>query len=191
MYRETAFPILRPRRVSGKGFPETTFVFSYFRAFVMKKSGPSDPFGARCFAPRPEEPCAGRRFWTFHFPLSAKRYLRKERACKPGSVEGDHLSVLARRRAALAALPGRSAGSFNPPLFGLAPGGVCQASASRRSWWSLAPPFQLSCLKEQGFLFCGTFLIPTSGTVAVGNHLALRSPDFPPRLLGAITRLAL
>jgi len=158
--------------------------------------------------------------------------------------------------------PGRSAGSFDPPLFGLAPGGVYQASASRRSWWSLTPPFQLShaprvlgagfwvlagalptdtplrakhlrtdlaqspppCTanasplqphcgnwqpntghltpitrEARGFLFCGTFRIPNdlpiaigtpSGTVAAGNHLALWSPDFPPRFLGAITRLA-
>ncbi len=35
LYRETPFPILRPRRVSGKGFPETTSVFSYLRDFVL------------------------------------------------------------------------------------------------------------------------------------------------------------
>jgi len=27
------------------------------------------------------------------------------------------------------------------PLFGLAPGGVCPADASRRRWWALTPPF--------------------------------------------------
>ena len=41
-------------------------------------------------------------------------------------------------------LPEGSAGSFNPFLFGLAPGGACQASESPRSWWSLTPPFQLN-----------------------------------------------
>ena len=104
--------------------------------------------------------------------------------------------------AAHAATPGRSAGSFSPPLFGLAPGGVYQASASRRSWWSLTPPFQLSRTEDGtgvnsksisrswGFLFCGTIPSPTSGPVAAGNHLALWSPDFPLRSLGAITQLA-
>ncbi len=66
-----------------------------------------------------------------------------------------------RCRGAFAATPGRSAGNFNPPLFGLAPGGVYQASASRRSWWSLTPPFQLSSAKTRGgFSFLWHFPYP-------------------------------
>ena len=104
-----------------------------------------------------------------------------ERACKPGFVEDDHLSTHTHCCAALAAIPGRSAGSIDPPLFGLAPGGVYQASVSRRSWWSLTPPFQLSCALSEGFSFLWHFPYLINETVAASNHLALWSPDFPPQ----------
>ena len=41
-----------------------------------------------------------------------------------------------------------------------------------------------------GFSFLWHFPYPVNRTVAASNHLALRSPDFPPRFLGAITQLA-
>ena len=43
---------------------------------------------------------------------------------------------------------------------------------------------------RHGFSFLWHFPYPRYRTVAVSNHLALRSPDFPLRFLGAITRLA-
>ena len=76
--------------------------------------------------------------------------------------------------------PGRSAGSFSPPLFGLAPGRVYQASASRRSWWSLTPPFQLSTACAEGFLFCGTFLIPVTEQLPLATTLPCGARTFLP-----------
>lgn len=94
-------------------------------------------------------------------------------------------------------LPEESAGSFILFLFGLAPDGVCQASASPRSWWSLTPPFQLNTrrLRRQHSreqtrkatpecLFFSVALSVGSLPLAVSEHRALRSPDFPPRPLG-------
>lgn len=52
----------------------------------------------------------------------------------------------------LAALPEGLAGRLIPFLFSLAPDGVCQAAASLRRWWSLAPPFQL-CVRRTGVAF--------------------------------------
>ena len=89
---------------------------------------------------------------------------------KPGSVLCGHLSRprfapwLKRR------FTRGERGPRSPLLFGLAPGGVYQASASRRIWWSLTPPFQLfrpalpPANQRSGrlgsFLFCGTFHAP-------------------------------
>ena len=75
---------------------------------------------------------------------------------KPGFVEGDHLSSVRVASDLMRPLPEESAGSFSLFLFGLAPDGVCQASASLRSWWSFTSPFQLCvrlCLSRRGFAF--------------------------------------
>jgi len=108
----------------------------------------------------------------------------RERACKPGSVKGDHLSTRARRRAALAALPGRSAGSFISPLFSLAPGGVCQASASRRSWWSLTPPFQLSRDQPGVFFSVALSLSQLAGQLPLATTLPCGARTFLPDCSG-------
>ncbi len=78
-------------------------------------------------------------------PLMTHRAsMRKaKRACKPGSVEDDHLSWHMRYRTALRTLPGCRSGQPIAPLFALAPDGVYPAVASPRRWWSLTPPFQL------------------------------------------------
>jgi len=93
-----------------------------------------------------------------------------EQIGKPGSVVGDHLSRIRVAPDLVRPLPEGSAGSFIPFLFGLAPDGVYQASASLRSWWSITPPFQLCPRRRDSnlsigfpqppgrrFLFCGTF----------------------------------
>ena len=69
-------------------------------------------------------------------------------------------------------------GSTQASLLGLAPGGVYQAIPVLRDTGELLPrPFTLTLLGR--FPFCGTFHIPELGTVAVSNHPALWSSDFP------------
>ncbi len=86
--------------------------------------------------------------------------------------------------AALAATPGRSAGSFNPPLFGLAPSGVYQASASRRNWWSLTPPFQLSCPSlSRVFFSVALSLSRHAGQLPLATTLPYGARTFLPELL--------
>jgi len=68
-----------------------------------------------------------------------------------------------------------------PPLFGLAPRGVCPASwvapAAVRSYRTFSP-----LPRERRYLFCGTFreIRFERITPAVSRHAALWRPDFPP-----------
>ncbi len=116
---------------------------------------------------------------------------------KPGSVVDGHLSGMHVAAHLLRPLPGESADSFILSLFGLAPDGVCQASASLRSWWSLTPPFQLCSdppklgrgpilipIPEDRSVFFSVALSVGSLPLAVNEHRVLRSPDFPPRPSG-------
>ena len=113
---------------------------------------------------------------------------QNERADKPGSVVDAHLSTVPIARDLQRPLPGRSAGSFIPPLCGLAPGGACQAGVSPRRWWSLTPPFQLCSLR--GVFFSVALSVSRLlGTLAASERPALWSPDFPPRRIGATTWL--
>jgi len=72
-----------------------------------------------------------------------------------------------------------------PPLFGLAPRGVCPASritpAAVRSYRTFSP------LPPKGrYIFCGTFRRERFDRTlpAVSRHAALWRPDFPPRKRG-------
>ena len=74
-------------------------------------------------------------------------------------------------------------------LFGLAPGGVCQASIITDEPVSSYLAFStLPAIDGGRYIFCGTF--PRSLEAAVSGHPVLWSPDFPPldnmRLRGAI-----
>ena len=154
---------------------------------------------------------------THCFPASR---LLPERVCKPGSVEGDHLSTHTRCRAALAAHPGGRRAASTLPYSALlqvgftkppphdGAGGLLHHRFSSPAcggyWvigvrcWSRSPasdtqnPIPNTHYPPQagGFFSVALSLCRSLDTVAVGNHLALWSPDFPPRLLGAITRLA-
>jgi hypothetical protein len=64
-------------------------------------------------------------------------------------------------------------------LFGLAPGGVCQASIITDEPVSSYLAFSTLPASDGGrYIFCGTF--PRSLGAAVSGHPVLRSPDFPP-----------
>ncbi len=73
------------------------------------------------------------------------------------------------------------------PLFGLAPGGVCQARPVTRPAGELLPHrFTLTCdskrlhaLNHVGGLLSAALSLPLRA-VGVTHHHALRSPDFPP-----------
>src|SRR4030042_2532338 len=76
-------------------------------------------------------------------------------------------------------------------LFGLAPGGVYQATPITQGTGELLPHLFTLIPRSAGrYLFCGTFLtpcevaaMPTSpGTVRLTDHPALWSSDFPPLL---------
>ena len=75
--------------------------------------------------------------------------------------------------------PGRSAGSLNPSLFGLASDGVYQASRSPDCWCALTAPFHPYHLRG-GFLFYGTF----PGVTPAGRY-----PASCPAKLGLSSRL--
>ena len=121
-------------------------------------------------------------------PMCVMRTRRAKRADKPGSVEDGHLSRRACLHAAPRTLPGRGPGRPMALLFALAPDGVCQAAASPRRWWSLTPPFQLFPLRAEGLegpratqvgVFFSAALSVGSSRLAVSQHPALWSPDFP------------
>ena len=116
-----------------------------------------------------------------------------KRACKPDSVPrlrgGGHLSgppVAGRDRAAY---PGTAAGRCAPqggdvPLFGLAPGGVCQHPGLRRDLVrSYRTVSRLPVLRVSGAIgaIVSVALSVASLRLGVTQHPARRSPDFPPR----------
>ena len=70
------------------------------------------------------------------------------------------------------------------PLFGLAPRGVCPATAITRSAVRSCRTFSpLPRASPERYIFCGTFREPPfeSGPPAVSRHDTLWRPDFPPR----------
>src|SRR6266581_4497338 len=68
------------------------------------------------------------------------------------------------------------------PLFGLAPGGACRADAVTRAAGELLPHrFTLTALAHGGLF--SVALSVGSPPLAVSQHPALRSPDFPPAAL--------
>jgi len=78
-----------------------------------------------------------------------------------------------------------------PPLFGLAPRGVCPAGGiapdAVRSYRTISPLPDPHRVRR--YIFCGTFRI-RSRTPAVSRHAALWRPDFPLPSPGATTRPA-
>ncbi len=86
-------------------------------------------------------------------------------------------------------LPGsRTERTAPPPLFGLAPHGVCPARriapSAVRSYRTFSP---LPSVSRWRYVFCGTFRkIRFERTPpAVSRHAALWRPDFPPALSGS------
>jgi len=63
--------------------------------------------------------------------------------------------------------------------FGVAPGGACQAATSLPRWWALTSPFHPCRSLRPGGLF-SVALSVASLRLAVNQHPALWSPDFPP-----------
>jgi len=85
-------------------------------------------------------------------------------------------------------LPGNSGGPpSSVPLFGLAPGGVCQAPAVASGAGELLPhPFTLtghSVARAPGGFLSVALSFPLPG-LGVAQRLVLWSPDFPPPCLG-------
>ena len=76
--------------------------------------------------------------------------------------------------------PGKSAGRVILPLFGLAAGGVCQASLSPSFWCALAAPFHPYRRLTAGGLFSVALSLRLP-PLDVIQHPALCSSDFPPR----------
>ena len=126
--------------------------------------------------------------------LVAPGYIAPERACKPGSVSrlpGETVISLGRR------LPGASSSHTREPhagraspalasgialLFGLAPGGVYRADLVTQAAGELLPHrFTLTAREGGGLL--SVALSMGSPPLAVSQHPALRSPDFPPARL--------
>ncbi len=125
------------------------------------------------------------------------------RSCKPDSVRRPAWAIrmtisLGRRSpAASSDLPGsryrvgptRVAAARRPrptaPLFGLAPGGVCQAESVTRSAGELLPHrFTLTprhTRKRAAVCFLWHCPYPEIRAVGITHHHALRSPDFPLR----------
>ena len=110
---------------------------------------------------------------------------------------GDHLSsppawpgpaVAGRRcRRGRAANPGTSR-ALIVPLFGLAPGGVWPPVRRRNGRALLPPDFTLAPISEMEMGRCVSAPLSVScaglihcGSLGVTQHLARRSPDFPPR----------
>lgn len=118
---------------------------------------------------------------------------RGQPPCKPDSVPPERRwwpSICDPRcRGPPAAYPGVVARRATaPPLFGIAPGGACQAGPSPDRWWSLTPPFQLnlppgatlaSMRARAAGLFFSVALSVGSPRLDVIQHPALWSPDFP------------
>ena len=110
-----------------------------------------------------------------------------KRPTRPACPDG------ARERATLFPAAARRATARGRDLFGLAPGGVCQADMSPCRWCALTAPFhpyprsrsvQLTpkpCgrLYNVGGIF-SVALSVRSPSLGVTQHPALRSPDFPP-----------
>ena len=119
---------------------------------------------------------------------ASPRANRCQRACKPGSVHrhecrmGDHSSraTLARRLQQPTRATGRNHAPERersmPPLFGLAPGGVCHAANRCRPRGALLPhPFTLTFPKERPSALCGTVPDPGEpGPAGVTRHRGFR-----------------
>ena len=114
--------------------------------------------------------------------------------CKPVSVPS-RAAVIHLGRALLpdsSDLPGSKAErTAPPPLFGLAPRGVCLtdriAPVAVRSYRTFSP-----LPRKRRYIFCCTFREKRFKRVppAVSRHAVLRRPDFPLLVLGATTRPA-
>ncbi len=88
----------------------------------------------------------------------------------------------ARERAALCAAAACRATTMGRDLFGLAPGGVCQAGMSPCRWCALTAPFH-PYPRSLAAIVGGVFSVALSvrsPSLGVTQHPALRSPDFPP-----------
>jgi len=85
--------------------------------------------------------------------------------------------------------PGRKAGHFSSPLFGLAPDGVFQASRFLDCWCALTAPFQHchETLRPFGVFFSAALSVG-SPPLDVIQHPALWSSDFPQIIRPAVTR---
>lgn len=109
------------------------------------------------------------------------------------------ISLGARSPARSSNLPGSETGRADPPpLLGLAPCGVCQASRSPGCWWALTlsgkPPHHFTLTGRPESRLAVSFLLHCPDPSADGNasdpirlrvvgvthHIALWSPDFPP-----------
>jgi len=109
------------------------------------------------------------------------------------------ISLGARSPARSSNLPGSETGRADPPpLLGLAPCGVCQASRSPGCWWALTlsgkPPHHFTLTRRPESCLAVSFLLHCPDPSAAGNasdpsrlrvvgvthHIALWSPDFPP-----------
>ena len=82
-------------------------------------------------------------------------------------------------------LPGSQAGrAAPPPLFGLAPRGVCHAIGitpdAVRSYRTISPLPSTVKNRHSAVYFLLHFPWPVAGPPAVSRHAALRRPDFPP-----------
>ena len=73
-------------------------------------------------------------------------------------------------------LPKEDAGRIIFLLLGLAPGGVYLAGQSPNRWWALTPPLHPCHFMA---VFISVALSLGLPPLAVSQHLALRSPDFP------------
>jgi len=126
-------------------------------------------------------------------PGRATGWRRGPRAdCKPGSVppvtrgrwpslwDAGYPAPLATETRGLSEQP------TNALLFGLAPGGVCLAGRSPGRRWALTPPFHPYRRRAGGVI--SVALSFGSPRLGVTQRPALRSPDFPPRLLAKAER---
>ena len=125
-----------------------------------------------------------------------------ERACKPGSVEDDHLSATAVASGLVARNPNARKGGRMAFLFALAPDGVCQAAPLPVRWCALTAPFQLFsrfCAPKRVFAGESSFLWhfpsgrpaqPLAGILPYGARTFLtpkRAIVWPARVLYSIT----
>lgn len=134
-------------------------------------------------APAAATTCGNRRVYSDVMRRRLCSCIIPERTCKPGSVP------LAGRRSFLwgsgcpqpqAAYPGLLAARATPrPLFGLAPGGVCNAPDVAIRAVGSYPAISPLPRKRGGMLSVALSLTGFTRPPGVTRHPALRSPDFP------------